>query len=343
MKRNWKWIAAVVVIAAAVGGYFAFRPGNRPPEKPGEYAGKVKVGHLVGICMSPLFYADAQGYFQEEGLDVELVYTPNPGDSATALSAKGVQFIHNPFTNTYQAAAKGSKLKIIAGSGNGGLVCVAQKESGIRSLQGLKTKAGTGLKVGSMRINTLEMAFYRMLQNMNLDYSAFEMVWFNDHFSMLAAFQTKQVDVVTHVEPYATMLSDKYEGVRLGTSFDVWGEGSPDCVVSVHEDFLREYPGTVKKYIRAILRADAAIKADMGAATELLNEKKYFRVDKVVLGAAIPRQLPGVDLRKGVAGMELAIDDMAKLKYIEEKPQNVVDLRLLEEVIAERDAGTARP
>jgi NitT/TauT family transport system substrate-binding protein len=342
MNRSRTWVVLIVaVIGIVFGGYFLFRPNGQSGGAPGEYSGKVKVGHLVGICMSPLFYADAKGYFQEEGLDVELMYMPNPGDSTITLSGKGVQFIHNPFTNTYQAAAQGAKLKIISGSGNGGLVCIAQKDSGIRTLQGLKTKAGTGLKVGSMRINTLEMTFYRMLENMHLDYSSYEMVWFNDHFSMLAAFENKKVDVVTHVEPYATMLSDDYGGIRLGTSFDVWGEGSPDCVVSVHEDFLRDYPVTVKKYLRAILRADADIKADMPGATALLDEKKYFRVDRNILREAIPRQLPGVDLRKGVPGMELAIDDMVKLRYIEKKPENVVDLRLLEEVIAERAINPA--
>ena len=30
----------------------------------------VNVGHLVGICMSPLFYAKSQDYFKAEGLDV---------------------------------------------------------------------------------------------------------------------------------------------------------------------------------------------------------------------------------------------------------------------------------
>ena len=41
----------------------------------------VNVGHLVGICMSPLFYAHAPGYFKDEGLNVQLKFMPNPGDA----------------------------------------------------------------------------------------------------------------------------------------------------------------------------------------------------------------------------------------------------------------------
>jgi NitT/TauT family transport system substrate-binding protein len=257
----------------------------------------------------------------------------SPSDSTTALIGGAVRFIHNPFTNTYQANANGANLRIIAGSGNGGLFCIAQPGIGLTKLDDLKSKAGKGLKVGSMRVNTLEMAFYRMLVTEGLAYNDFDMKYFPDHFSMLAAFQNKEVDVVTHVEPYATMLIEKYGGIPIGNSFDVWGEGSPDCVVSVNGDFLAKYPGTVEKYVRAVLRADAWIKANRDAAINLLDEKKYYKVDKATIGSALPRQMPGVDLRQGVNGMNVAINDMVSLGYIKKKPENVVDLSILEKVV----------
>jgi NitT/TauT family transport system substrate-binding protein len=298
-----------------------------------EFQGKIKVGHLVGICMSPLFVAHAKGYFKDEGLDVNLEWMKSPSDATTALSGGAAQFIHNPFTNTYQADANGANLKIIAGSGNGGLVCIAQPGLGLTKLDDLKSKAGTGLKVGSQRVNTLEMSFYRMLTMEGLSYKDFDMHYFPDHFSMLAAFQNKEIDVVTHVEPYATMLIDKYGGIPIGNSFDVWGEGSPDCVISVNGDFLAKYPGTVEKYLRAALRADAWIKANRDDAINLLDDKHYYKVDKATIANALPRQMPGVDLRQGVKGMEIAINDMVSLGYIKKKPENVVDLTILENLV----------
>jgi NitT/TauT family transport system substrate-binding protein len=298
-----------------------------------EFQGEIKVGHLVGICMSPLFVADAKSYFKDEGLDVKLEWMKSPSDATTALSGGAAQFIHNPFTNTYQADANGANLKIIAGSGNGGLVCIAQPGLGLTKLDDLKSKAGKGLKVGSQRVNTLEMSFYRMLTSEGLSYKDFDMRYFPDHFSMLAAFQNKEVDVVTHVEPYATMLIDQYGGIPIGNSFEVWGEGSPDCVISVDGAFLAKYPGTVEKYLRAVLRADAWIKANREDAVNLLDEKKYYKVDKATIASALPRQMPGVDLRQGVKGMDIAINDMVLLGYIKKKPENVVDLTILEKIV----------
>lgn len=342
-------ISTIFLLSAIVGGFVSCgkEPGSQaspsntsvaqpsaPKSEGAEFEGTIRVGHLVGVCMSPLFLADAKGYFKEEGLDVKLEWMKNPSDSTAALSGGAVQFIHNPFTSTYQANANGANLKIVAGSGNGGLVCIVQPGSGLAKLDDLKSRAGTGLKVGSQRVNTLEMTFYRMLVSRNLSYKDFDMKYFPDHFSMLAAFQNHEIDVVTHVEPYATMLIDKYGGIPIGTSFDVWGKGSPDCVVSTDGDFLAKYPGTVKKYIRALLRADAYIKADQDAAVALLDEKKYYKVDKATLASALPRQMPGVDLRQGVKGMDIAINDMVTLSYFKEAPKNVIDLSILEQILS---------
>lgn len=324
----------VILVLLSLSFFSTCKPASGPSAT-GEYSGRIKVGHLVGVCMSPLFLAHAKGYFKDEGLDVELVFMPNPGDSTTALMGSAVQFIHNPFTNTYLSVAQGAPLKIVAGSGNGGLYCIAQPGSGIKTLADLKSKANTGLRVGSERINTLELTFYRTIENQGLNYKDFNMIWFTDHFSMLAAFQQKQVDVVTHVEPYATMLIDKYGGVPLGNSFDVWGADSPDCVVSARDDFLKQYPETVKKYLRALLRADAFIKGNQAEAVDVLDAGHYYKVDKETLRGAIPRQPPGVDLRNGVKGMDTAISDMVSLGYLKTKPTDVVDLSLLDEVIRE--------
>lgn len=298
-----------------------------------ESPGTITAGHLVGICMSPLFYADAMGLFREEGLDVKLKWMPNPGDSITALASGAVQFIHNPFTNSYVAASKGAPVKIIAGSGAGGLVVIAQKATGLRTMADLKKKVGTEFTVGSQRVNTLELTFYRNLVSHGMKYDDFRMVWFTDHFAMASAFQAGKVDLVTHVEPYATMLVDKHGGVPLATNIDAWGKNAPDCVVSVHADFTRKYPETTRKYLRAVLKADRAIKADTAKAVEILDRGKYYKVDGPTLRAALPRQMPQIDLLDAARGMELAISDMVTLRYLTRVPEGVLDFAALRDVL----------
>jgi NitT/TauT family transport system substrate-binding protein len=259
---------------------------------------------------------------------------PNPGDAITALVSNAMDVIHNPFTNAFVAAAQASApIRIIAGSGAGGLFIIAQKESGIRSMADFAAAKGKGLKVGTIRFNTFELTLYRNLVRNNLAYSDYNIVWFNDTLSMASAFEAKAIDVVTHVEPFATRLVDQLGGAALASNLDVWGPHGPDCVTNTSVRFLERHPEALRRYIKALLRADAAIKADMPKAVEVLDAAKYYRVDRATLTAALPRQPPQVDISKGGdQGMEIAINDMVTLGYVKAVPK-IIDLTVLKQAL----------
>ncbi len=294
----------------------------------------IQVGHLVGICMSPLFYAHATGLFQAEGVKVELKFMPNPGDALTALTGGQQHIVHIPFTNVIVAANNGAPVRIISGSGAGGLFLIAQQATGIKSMADLQKNRGKNLKVGAMRLNTFELMLYRALQNAGLSYKDFEMVWFNDTLSMASAFEAKAVDLVTHVEPFATRLVDKLGGVMIASNLDTWGKDGPDCVTNARIDFLEKYPDAARRYLRALLKADAAIKADREKAVDILDKGKYYRVDRDTLRSALPRQMPQVNLiGAGEEGMRVAIKDMTTLGYIKQVPPTLIDFRFLKEAL----------
>jgi NitT/TauT family transport system substrate-binding protein len=185
-----------------------------------------------------------------------------------------------------------------------------------------------------MRLNTFELMLYRVLANAGMKYDDFEMVWFNDTLSMASAFEAKAVDVVTHVEPFATRLVDKLGGVPIASNLDTWGKDGPDCVTNARTDFIEKYPEATKRYLRALLKADAAIKADREKAVDVLDKGKYYRVDRDTLRAALPRQMPQVNLSgAGEQGMRVAIADMTTLGYIKQVPPNLIDFRFLNDAL----------
>jgi len=284
----------------------------------------IQVGHLVGICMSPLFYAHATGLFKAEGLKVELKFMPNPGDALTALTGGRQDIVHIPFTNIIVAANNGAPVRIIGGSGAGGIFLIAQAATGIKTIADLQKNRGKNLKLGAMRLNTFELMAYRALQNAGLSYGDFQMVWFNDTLSMAAAFEAKAVDLVTHVEPFATRLVDKLGGVAIASNLDTWGKDGPDCVTNARIDFLEKYPEAARRYLRAL------VKADREKAVDTLDKGKYYRVDRDTLRAALPRQMPQVNLiGAGEEGMRVAIKDMITLGYIKQVPPTLIDFRFL--------------
>src|SRR5258708_27647395 len=145
-RRDFLKTSAAVASVAAVGAPFVART---------EELDRVNVGHLVGICMSPLFYAKAREYFKEEGLNVQMKFMPNPGDALTALNSGAMDIIHNPFTNSFIAAGQGAPVRIIAGSGAGGVFLVAQKETGIKNKAHPAPRQGKGLKIRNVPLHTL--------------------------------------------------------------------------------------------------------------------------------------------------------------------------------------------
>src|SRR2546430_9499592 len=130
--------------------------------------------------MSPLFYAKAREYFREEGLNVQMKFMPNPGDALTALNSGAMDIIHNPFTNSFIAAGQGAPVRIIAGSGAGGLFLVAQKETGIKSMADLARAQGQGLKIRTLRLNTFELTLYRALVQGRVRYNDHHIPWVHD-------------------------------------------------------------------------------------------------------------------------------------------------------------------
>jgi len=323
-RRDFLKASAAVASAAAVGAPFVARA---------QELDTVNVGHLVGICMSPLFYAKAREYFREEGLNVQMKFMPNPGDALTALNSGAMDIIHNPFTNAFIAAGQGAPVRIIAGSGAGGLFLVAQKETGIKNMADLAAAKGKGLSIGTVRFNTFELTLYRALVKAGVGYSDYNIVWFNDTLALAAAFESKNLDLATHVEPFATRLIDTLGGVAIASSLDAWGPHGPDCVTNTTARYLDSKPEVIKRYLKAILRADAAIKADLPKAVDVLDAAKFYRVNKETLTAALPRQMPQVDITKGgEKGMEIAVTDMVQLGYLKTPPQ-IVDTKLLKQVL----------
>lgn len=297
--------------------------------------GTITVGHLVGVCVASLVVASSLGYFKDEGLDVKLQWTPNPGDAITQLQSNAIQIWNGSFTAVYRGAEQGLQAKIVAGAGNEGLAVLARKESGIKTMDDLVARRKKGLKVGAQRLNTIEMTLYGVLLDKGLSYEDFDMKFFPDHFTMTAAFVNGDIDVVSHIEPYASQLEVEQGAVVIARSSDIWGSGSPDCVTAVRTDFLKTHPDAVKRYIRALLRADAFIKANREKALDIMEASKIWKVNRQVLARSLNHQAPGVDLTRNANLMDRGINDMLKLGYLKSKHSDLVDLSLLEEVVKE--------
>jgi len=333
----------LIVAVSLLLGFSSCNSGGKEPTdtKEGFYKGTIKVGHLVALDMAPLFLAKEAGYFKEEGLDVQTVFFSNPGDNNAALAGNSIQFSTNPFTLPYFGANSGVKMQIISGAGGLGIMeVIIQGPLGINDIKQLvayiKANPGKKLKIAVLKGDTLEMIIQKMLADNGLTYNDVEMVWFNDLLAMVQSFQTKQVDILSHIKPYTTEMIVKYGAKSLTTNTEVWGEGTPNCTVAVMDDFAAKYPGTCKAYLRAIQKGFQFMVDNPEKATDMLVKGNYYKVDKDVLLYAIKNQPKKVVLRPNQEGMMMAINAMVKGGYIKQPTGNIINTTFLDEIEKEK-------
>jgi ABC-type nitrate/sulfonate/bicarbonate transport system substrate-binding protein len=332
-----------IVAIALFMGVSSCNSGNKTESKEGFYKGTIKVGHLVALDMAPLFLAKEAGYFKEEGLDdVQTVFFSNPGDNNAALAGGSLQFSTNPFTLPYFGVNSGIKMQIISGAGGLGIMeVIIQGEFGISDVKQMvawiKAHPDKKLKIAVLKGDTLEMIVQKMLADNGLTYKDVEMVWFNDLLAMVQSFQTKQVDILSHIKPYTTEMIVKHGAKSLTTNTEVWGEGTPNCTVAVLDDFAAKYPGTCKAYLRAIRKGFQLLVDNPEKATDILIKGNYYKVDKDVLLYAIKNQPKKVILRANQEGIMLAINAMVKGGYIKEPTKNIINTTFLDEIEKEKE------
>ena len=139
-----------------------------------------------------------------------------------------MDIIHNPFTNAFVAAWHRAPIRIIAGSGAGGLVIVAQKEFRHQEHGRFRRRQGQGRQGRHHALQHLRDDALSQSGKHDLTYSDYNIIWFNDTLSMASAFEAKAVDLVTHVEPFATR-SSMARRHPLASNLDVWGPHGPDA------------------------------------------------------------------------------------------------------------------
>lgn len=332
----WAVIALVVIIGLIVWSQ------NRKPavvveNGAGLFPGTIKVGHLVALDMAPLFIAKEAGFFKDEGLDVETIFFSNPGDNNAALAGGSVQLTINPFTLAYLGANSGVPMKIVANAGGNGIMqVVIQGKLGVNSIDDLvawvKAHPGQKLKVGTLRGDTLDMILFKAFKDKGLSYDNFEMVWFDDLLAMVQTFKTGDIDVLSHIQPYTTDLQVNFGAKFLTDNATVWGVGTPNTTLIVLDSFQKQFPETVKRFLRAENKALDLIKNDPARAVKILSGKNYFKTPDDVLLAAFKTQ-KNATLMPNKDGMMTAINDMVTQKYIKAPTVEVVDTTLLREVL----------
>jgi NitT/TauT family transport system substrate-binding protein len=284
----------------------------------------LRIGHLPAGCVSHLLLANKRGMFKEAGLNVDLTQFNGPGENLQALVAGAKDVIHNPWTNTVAAYAKGTEqLRIISGSGKGGIELVARKGS-VKSLNELAQAANEGLRIGTLQLDTLELVVYGHLKKLGVDYKEYKMTFFPSMVGMGEALIKDSVDVCSLAQPYAQNVVAESGGTYLGDSNGAWGPEASDCVITSTTSFLQKEPNLLADYLAVLRKSADALNQDYKAA--IADLVPVYNSKEDVLSVALKRQVPQPVLdEKGVASLKNGVGFLADLGYLRQDQTNLID------------------
>ena len=173
---------------------------------------KIKVAEVThSIFYTPLYIADALGYFEEEGLDVEILLTSGANNVAAAVMSKDVQIGFCGSEQTLYIYNEGAKDYLINFAGmtkRDGSFLVSREPIKDFDLSKLK---GTilGGRQGGMPSMTLNYTLHEQgIQNLNVDTSV-------DFAALSGAFIGGQGDYVTLFEDSAMIITHPTLNINL--------------------------------------------------------------------------------------------------------------------------------
>jgi len=290
----------------------------------------LRVGHLPAGCIQHLLLASLNGLFKKAGLNVVLTQFDGPPPNLQSLVAGAIDVSHNPWTTVIAAYNDGQKdLRIIGGSGKGGIELVA-REGSVKNIAELASSANQGLKVGTLRLDTLELVTYGTLRDAGRTYSQYKMTFFPSMVGMGDALIHKSVDVASLAQPYGATVVSSANGTYLNDSNQVWGPEASDCVVNVKADYLEKNRSKLETYLHVLDEAAKLRDADFEKA--LTQLQPIYQVPPAILSEGLKRQTPQPVLDPtAIQGLHKGVGYLIDLGYLKgDVIDSVFDSRIQE-------------
>lgn len=240
-----KILIFIIIIGLVVCGYFIFRNNDKETELT-----KVTVGEVThSIFYAPQYVADALGYYEEEGLDVELMLISGADKVTSAVLSGDVEigFCGSEATIYVYNGGQEDYLVNFAGlTKKDGSFLVSREKIDDFTLEDLKGKHIIGGREGGMPAMTLEYALNSngiASDETNIDTSI-------DFASMSGAFIGGIGDFVALFEPNATDLENQGYGYIVASIGELGGE-VPYTVYNAKKSYIEENPEVIEGFTKA--------------------------------------------------------------------------------------------
>ncbi|MDR2689281.1 MAG: ABC transporter substrate-binding protein [Azoarcus sp.] len=237
-------------------------------------AESLKVGFMPIGSHVKFMIAQEQGYYVQEGLEVELIPFINSADGLTALTNHKIDVGSFGTSAPLLHIAKGSQIRIIGGITSGGSTFIARPEVAAT----IKSPADfRGRKIATVRLSTVDAVLRGALKDAGLDWKKDVQIFeLKSAPAVTEAVKSGQVDIGATWGPHD--LRAQAEGMKVLFYSDELYPAHVCCRLITND---RVDSATNVKLLRALLRAERFAAENREGTLDALA--KYVKLDRPAL------------------------------------------------------------
>lgn len=264
-------VLAVAALVVGTGVLAACSSGPAPTDPDDGGLQTVDVAVLPTSNMAAVYLGVQEGYFEEEGLDLNLTTVGGGAEMIAGLQANSFDFLAVGYVPLFAAAANGLPIVMVAGNDAGGAtadeewqVVVAGGDSSIETVEDL---AGATIGVNALK-GVAEATIRASMREQDVDDSAVQFVEV-PFPEVPAAIANGTIDAGFATEPFLTLaLAD---GARIvDTPSLVLGKNFPNGVWATSSTLVDDDPDMVAAFTRAITKSLEFAAGNPDAVREIL-------------------------------------------------------------------------
>ena len=303
-----KFFTALVVILSIVScGKQVEDMQKDPSSKPLKEITIAQFGHV--FLYLPLYVANQKGFFEAEGLKVNLVSTGGDEKTFAAVVSKSAQFGVADPAFVAIAAERGQKGKVIASLVNGVTFWGITFDKNIKEIS--SPNELTGKKIA---VYTAPSTNYAVMQDVLKNSSGNHIdakVVQGSFGSLVAMLKGGHADIAMELEPIVSIAVA--QGAKVVYSLvDVYGDFSFTGITATDE-YINSNPQTVQAVVNAIHHAVSYVHSDFNGALDIAS-KEFPSIERSILRKALQRLLDDNVIPESVVLKESAWKNTIKLR-----------------------------
>lgn len=277
----------------------------------------LKVGYLPVTGHAKFFIAQEKGFFQEEGIKVELFEFHNSADGLSAIRAGRLDVGAFGTTAPLVHIARGADIQLIGGimGEDAAIVTTAANANKVKAIADLR-----GKKVATVRLASGDAVVRGALSKAGVDWKReVEIFELKNPPAVIEAVKSGQVDAGVVWGPHDLRAED--QGLVVVIRSGELSPGHPCCRLAVSRESAQRQAQTWVSFLRAILKAEKFAKENREETIAIIV--KYLKLDPALIEKAFYSPHLDQSTHPNVKGVEDFWGTMQKSGFIDETQQAI--------------------